>query len=143
MAAGTVLADANAARRPIVYQMPVDRNGHQDWHAVLRTGTGQRFPHNGEHPRVNGYPHNGDRPVTHRATGTRQPAPVPRTRPADASLWHWLLVIPVLLPLSTPLYNRVEPTLLGFPFFYWFQLALAGFSAVMIALVYTLTRKRA
>jgi hypothetical protein len=138
------VAEANAVRRPIVYQMPVDRNGHHDWHAMVRAGTGQQFPHNGRYPRVNRYPHNGgDRPVTHRAAGPRQPASAPRIRPADANRWHWLLFIPVLLPLSTPLYNRIEPTLLGFPFFYWFQLALAGFSAVMIALVYTLTRKRA
>ncbi len=126
-----------------MYQMPVDRGGHHDWHAMLRTGAGQPFPHNGAYPRVNGYPHDGDRPGTHRAAGQRQPAPVTRTRPADASGWHWLLLIPIVLPLLVPLYNRVEPTLLGVPFFYWFQLALAGFSALVIALVYTLTRKRA
>ena len=33
----------------------------------------------------------------------------------------WLLV--PMLVLYVPLYNTIEPTLFGFPFFYWFQLA--------------------
>ena len=36
-----------------------------------------------------------------------------------------------------------DPTVLGFPFFYWFQLALAGLSSLVIAVVYLATRKRA
>ena len=130
-----------------MYQMPVDRDGHHGWHNLLRTGSGHPFPDNG------GYPYNGaapgtwgpERAGTHRAVGTqRRPVATSRTRTrlADASIWHWLLLVPVVVPLLTPLYNRIEPTFLGFPFFYWFQLGLAALSSVVIALVFALTQKR-
>jgi hypothetical protein len=32
-----------------------------------------------------------------------------------------LILIPSIINLSTPLYNRIEPQLFGIPFFYWFQ----------------------
>jgi hypothetical protein len=128
-----------------VYQMPVDRNGHHDWHNMLQAGS-HPFPHNGT------YPHNGvapgtwgyDRSAGYHAATQRRPATAARTRTrlADASIWHWLLLVPVVVPLLTPLYNRIEPTFLGFPFFYWFQLGLAGLSSLVIALVFVLTRKR-
>lgn len=34
-----------------------------------------------------------------------------------------LLLIPFVATLCTPIYNRVQPTLAGFPFFYWYLLA--------------------
>ncbi|WP_308160136.1 DUF3311 domain-containing protein [Mycolicibacterium goodii] len=36
-----------------------------------------------------------------------------------------LIATPVILALAVPLYQRVEPTLAGIPFFYWFQMAMA------------------
>ncbi len=36
---------------------------------------------------------------------------------------RWLLLLPFLGLLWVPLYNRHDPTLFGFPFFYWYQLA--------------------
>jgi hypothetical protein len=65
-----------------------------------------------------------------------------RRRRPDASPWHWLLLIPVIVPLVVPIYNRVEPQLLGLPFFYWCQLAFAGLSAVVVAIVYLATKDR-
>jgi uncharacterized protein DUF3311 len=56
--------------------------------------------------------------------------------------WHWQLAIPVVLPLLTPLYNRVEPSLFGLPFFYWGQLALSGLSMLVTTVVYLATRPR-
>jgi hypothetical protein len=50
-----------------------------------------------------------------------------------------LLVPPVVLPLWVPLYNKTDPTLWGFPFFFWFQFALIVVSAVMTILVYLLS----
>ncbi len=41
--------------------------------------------------------------------------------------------------MEPPLYNRVAPTLLGIPFFYWFQLAWVLVSAVFTAVVYFAT----
>jgi uncharacterized protein DUF3311 len=40
------------------------------------------------------------------------------------------LVVPGVLSLCAPLYNRVDPTLFGLPFFYWCQLALIPVSAL-------------
>jgi hypothetical protein len=44
-------------------------------------------------------------------------------------LW---LAIPCALALWAPLYNRIDPTVLGIPFFYWFQLLLVPVSAIAI-----------
>jgi len=52
----------------------------------------------------------------------------------------WLLLILVPLTMWVPLYNRVEPTLAGFPFFYWFQMLTIVIGAALTALAYFLTR---
>ncbi len=64
------------------------------------------------------------------------------TDDVSLSRWHWLLAVPVVLPLLTPLYNRTEPNLLGLPFFYWAQLALSGLSILITSVVYLATRPR-
>jgi len=43
-----------------------------------------------------------------------------------------LLAIPCLLALAVPLYNSITPTFFGFPFFYWYCLALVPLSALFI-----------
>jgi hypothetical protein len=80
------------------------------------------------------------------SAGTRPPTG-PRTRalaPArsDRSPWNWLLLPAVLVPLLVPLYNRVEPTLFGWPFFYWLQLAFVPLGVLATVLVYRGTRRR-
>ncbi|HET8997214.1 MAG TPA: DUF3311 domain-containing protein [Acetobacteraceae bacterium] len=51
----------------------------------------------------------------------------------------WLLVL-LLLPfiglLWVPFYNISEPSFLGFPFFYWYQLAWVPVSSLLIWLAY-------
>ena len=42
------------------------------------------------------------------------------------------LIVPSLLLLFPPLYNRIEPALIGMPFFYWFQLVLIPVAALGI-----------
>ena len=42
---------------------------------------------------------------------------------SDRSPWNWLLFVPIVLPLMVVLFNAKEPDLLGFPRFYWLQLA--------------------
>ncbi|MEV0272721.1 DUF3311 domain-containing protein [Hamadaea sp. NPDC050747] len=64
----------------------------------------------------------------------------PRLRPRNRA--EWLLAIPIVVPLLIPLYNRVDPVLLGVPFFYWFQIACAGLAVVVITLVHRLGRGR-
>jgi hypothetical protein len=58
----------------------------------------------------------------------------PRTR----KVWYWLLLIPYLALGWPALYNRLEPTLFGMPFFYWYQLLWVVLSSVVIAAVYKL-----
>jgi hypothetical protein len=42
-------------------------------------------------------------------------------KPARFVILALLILIPAVINLSTPLYNRIEPQLFGIPFFYWFQ----------------------
>jgi hypothetical protein len=39
-----------------------------------------------------------------------------------------------------PFYNKIEPVLWGFPFFYWYQLLWVLISAVLTAIVYVKTK---
>lgn len=74
----------------------------------------------------------------------KSPPPAERGRPraGDRSRWHWLLAVAVVIPLLTPLYNRVQPRLLGLPFFYWSQIAFIGLAAGVTMAVYQVTKKR-
>ena len=56
--------------------------------------------------------------------------------------WYWLLIVPTVAPLLTPLYNRITPVLWGMPFFYWYQLGCAVLAIVVIAVVHLATRPR-
>jgi Protein of unknown function (DUF3311) len=60
---------------------------------------------------------------------------------SDRSPWNWLLLVGIVLPLLVPIYNRVEPTLFGWPFFYWFQLLLVGVGVITTVIVYRATRR--
>ena len=55
---------------------------------------------------------------------------------------YLLLLVPFLGTLWVPLYNRVHPTLLGFPFFYWYQLAWVPVSVILTGIVYLMTEPR-
>jgi len=57
------------------------------------------------------------------------------------SWWYLLFVVQFLIILWPPLYNRADPTLLGMPFFYWFQLLWVIVSAVLTAVVYLATNE--
>jgi hypothetical protein len=59
--------------------------------------------------------------------------------------WHWtriLLIIPFIAVLWVPFYNRTEPTLWSFPFFYWYQLLWILLSVVVVGLVYLLEHRQ-
>ena len=53
----------------------------------------------------------------------------------------FLLLIPMLV-LYVPFYNKIEPTLFGCPFFYWFQLGWICASMILTAVVYCGTEPR-
>ncbi|WBO60126.1 MULTISPECIES: DUF3311 domain-containing protein [Acidocella] len=50
-------------------------------------------------------------------------------------------VIIFVIALWVPLYNKVDPTLFGFPFFYWFQMLVVIAASVMIWIVYKVEDK--
>jgi Protein of unknown function (DUF3311) len=66
----------------------------------------------------------------------------PEARRTDRSPWNWLLVVPVVIPLLTLLYNQDEPRLAGFPAFYWIQLLMIPLSVLCTVVVYRATRRR-
>jgi hypothetical protein len=69
-------------------------------------------------------------------------APPPPEARSDRSAWNWLLVVPVVVPLLTFLFNSDSPRLAGFPAFYWIQLAFIPLGVACTVVVYRLTRKR-
>jgi uncharacterized membrane protein len=60
---------------------------------------------------------------------------------SDRSPWNWLLLVPIVVPLIVPFYNRVEPTLFGWPFFYWMQLVFVALGVLTTVVVYRATRR--
>ncbi len=62
----------------------------------------------------------------------------PRT---DRSPWNWLLLIPIVVPLLTPLFNFDSPRLWGFPAFYWLQFAFIILGVVTTSIVYQMTKR--
>ena len=68
------------------------------------------------------------------------------TEPEEKQGWSWwylLFLVQFVLILWPSLYNSVEPTLIGIPFFYWYQLLVVIIGAVLTAVVYFATRGRA
>ena len=58
---------------------------------------------------------------------------------------RWTLVVIVLapavvLPLLVGVYDRSDPELWGFPFYYWFQFALIPVAAACTSIAYQLTK---
>lgn len=61
-----------------------------------------------------------------------------RKNPAWIALSGAILAVPLVLAFSFPLYNRQTPTLIGIPFFYWFQLLMPVLVTVATWIVYQL-----
>ena len=53
-----------------------------------------------------------------------------------------LLLVPCVLALAAPFYNRDEPRLFGFPFLYWAVFALVPISALFIYAAFRLDRAK-
>jgi hypothetical protein len=69
--------------------------------------------------------------------------PQPQRRSnADRNPLNWLLLIPIVVPLLTPLFNATEPRLFGFPLFYWLQLAFILLGVGTTTLLFQLGRRR-
>lgn len=64
-----------------------------------------------------------------------------RTPPTQRRRRSWLLIfliIPFIVLLYPPFYNFSQPTFIGMPFFYWFQLLWILITAVITAAMYFL-----
>jgi hypothetical protein len=48
---------------------------------------------------------------------------------------RFLLLLPFIGLLYVPFYNRVEPALFGFPFFYWYLFAWVPVTSLLIWIV--------
>jgi hypothetical protein len=72
------------------------------------------------------------------------PVPDPRPQQPDAQVRRtWVLIgvllaPAVVLPLLVPLYDSTDPTLFGFPFYFWFQLAMSPGAVVLTVAAYYL-----
>ena len=55
------------------------------------------------------------------------------------SWWYLLFVIQFLAVIWPPFYNKLEPSWIGVPFFYWYQLLWVIIGAVLTAIVYFAT----
>ncbi|HZL60135.1 MAG TPA: DUF3311 domain-containing protein [Stellaceae bacterium] len=56
------------------------------------------------------------------------------------SWWHALFIPLFVIVLWVPFYNVAEPSFIGVPFFYWYQLAWIIGGAVLTAIIYFATR---
>lgn len=59
--------------------------------------------------------------------------------PSSRSSRRWLVIVVLLvpaivLPLWVPLYDRQDPEIGGWPFFFWFQFVLIGVAVVLTAI---------
>jgi len=64
-----------------------------------------------------------------------------RDKPKRKGLRPWqrlLFVVPFIVMLWVPSYNRLEPDLGGVPFFYWYQLLWILLGAAIVGIVYTI-----
>jgi hypothetical protein len=52
-----------------------------------------------------------------------------------------LLILVFALAIDVPFFNRAEPALFGFPFFYWYQLAVVPVASLLIYIVYRVEDK--
>ena len=57
-------------------------------------------------------------------------------RPAWEDALALLLLLPFIGLLWIPFFNQTEPSLFGFPFFYWYQLAWVPITALLTFIVW-------
>jgi uncharacterized protein DUF3311 len=62
-----------------------------------------------------------------------------RTKADGWSWWYLLFVVQWIVVLWPPFYNKAEPSWIGIPFFYWYQLLWVIIGAVFTGIVYFAT----
>ncbi len=74
-------------------------------------------------------------------TDTRPPPPA---RTSSRGLWVLICVVlapAVVVPLLVGVYARTEPTLFGFPFYFWAQMGMIPVAVVLTVIAYYLTKE--
>ena len=79
-----------------------------------------------------------EKKATPRQTVKPDPAKAKRAAGLIAYWPRLLFIIPIVLVMWVPFYNRTEPSLGGVPFFYWYQLAWVLIGAAVVLVVYLL-----
>jgi len=51
-------------------------------------------------------------------------------------LVHLFLIVPYVAILWVPLFNRIEPSIAGVPFFYWYQMLWIALGALVLLPVF-------
>ena len=64
-----------------------------------------------------------------------------KAQPREWSWWYLLFAVQFIAVLWPPFYNKAEPSWIGLPFFYWYQLLWILIGAVLTAIVYFATEK--
>ncbi|HLJ33002.1 MAG TPA: DUF3311 domain-containing protein [Ktedonobacteraceae bacterium] len=65
----------------------------------------------------------------------------PESQSSRSSSRRWLgllLLLPFIVLLYPPFYNFKDPTFIGIPFFYWFQLLCIILTAILTAVLFWL-----
>jgi hypothetical protein len=73
---------------------------------------------------------------------SQEPTASPHRR--STGLWVVIVIVlipPVVVPLWVPIYDKTDPTLWGFPFFYWFQFAMILMSAALTVVAFALSTR--
>jgi Protein of unknown function (DUF3311) len=66
----------------------------------------------------------------------------PRTRLTPTKIVvSVILLVAIVVPLLVPTYDQKEPTLFGFPFFYWYQLLWVFLCSGLCALSFWLLKR--
>jgi Protein of unknown function (DUF3311) len=68
-----------------------------------------------------------------------QPGTTRHSARSGWSWWYLLFVIQFIASLWVPFYNRLDPTWIGIPFFYWYQMLWVIIGAILTAIVYFTT----
>jgi hypothetical protein len=67
----------------------------------------------------------------------------PKSSSPSRGTWIAICVLlspAVILPLAVPLYDSEDPALFGFPFYFWFQLALIPLAVILTVIAYYLAK---
>jgi len=56
------------------------------------------------------------------------------------SWWYLLFLVQVIAVIWPALYNKVEPSWIGLPFFYWYQFLWVPITSILIFVVYLKTK---